>query len=83
MSADRILLDYRGHKCPAPVIALGRQASATPGALVELLADDPAARFDVPAWCRMRAAHLEITTDSRSAAGESWLTFRITLPTAG
>ena len=25
------------------------------GAVVEVLSDDPAARHDVPAWCRMRA----------------------------
>ena len=33
-------LDCRGRRCPLPV--------------VELAADDPAARVDVPAWCRMR-----------------------------
>jgi TusA-related sulfurtransferase len=37
-----------------PVIALARtMADQSPGATVVLLSDDPAARYDVPAWCRM------------------------------
>jgi tRNA 2-thiouridine synthesizing protein A len=49
------LLDCRGQLCPAPIIALGRHIGDTPlGALLGVAADDPAARHDVPAWCRMR-----------------------------
>ena len=48
-------LDCRGQRCPLPVIALARLAAASsPGAELELWADDPAADTDVPAWCRMR-----------------------------
>ncbi len=48
-------LDERGRLCPLPVIALARAAADLPaGGVVRLLADDPAAAADVPAWCRMR-----------------------------
>jgi len=48
-------LDCRGLLCPLPVIELGRRFAEVPvGGLVALLADDAAARTDVPAWCRMR-----------------------------
>lgn len=49
------IVDARGMRCPAPVIALARAARvAEPGHIVVLLADDPAAVPDVAAWCRMR-----------------------------
>jgi tRNA 2-thiouridine synthesizing protein A len=48
-------LDCRGQVCPGPIIEL---AKALPGVavgeLLAIVADDPAARHDVPAWCRMR-----------------------------
>ena len=48
-------LDCRGLRCPAPVIRLARLASTlSPGVVVEVACDDPAALTDVPAWCRMR-----------------------------
>ena len=48
-------LDCRGQRCPLPVIALARAVSMMePGATVRVLADDPAAAHDIPAWCRMR-----------------------------
>lgn len=52
-------LDERGRLCPLPVIALAHAAADLPaGALIRLLADDPAAAYDVPAWCRMRGHEL-------------------------
>jgi TusA-related sulfurtransferase len=48
-------LDCRGLKCPLPVITLARQIADVPvGGVLTVLADDPAARVDIPAWCRMR-----------------------------
>ena len=48
-------LDCRGMLCPLPVIKL---AQAFPdlaiGDTITVLADDPAAATDIPAWCRMR-----------------------------
>lgn len=52
------VLDERGRRCPLPVIALAKAAQAAPGTTVRLLADDPAAAHDVPAWCRMKGAEL-------------------------
>lgn len=48
-------LDCRGRRCPLPVIELGRRVGDVPvGAVLAVVADDVAARYDVPAWCRMR-----------------------------
>jgi tRNA 2-thiouridine synthesizing protein A len=48
-------LDCRGQRCPLPVIELARRLPALPvGAVLRVLADDPAAAVDIPAWCRMR-----------------------------
>ena len=48
-------LDCRGQVCPMPVIELARRINDVEvGEVVAVVADDPAARHDVPAWCRMR-----------------------------
>jgi tRNA 2-thiouridine synthesizing protein A len=48
-----ILVDARGHRCPIPTLRLRRAlASAAPGQVVRLLADDPLARIDVPHFAR-------------------------------
>ena len=58
------VVDARGQRCPLPVIRLARAAKdLPPGAVVELWATDPAARADVPAWCRMRGHDLVATTE--------------------
>lgn len=50
-----ITLDQRGRRCPLPIIALARHIADVPvDELVAVAADDPAARLDVQAWCRMR-----------------------------
>ena len=50
-----ITLDCRGQKCPLPVIALAKQMrNVGIGQTVRVLADDPAAQNDIPAWCRMK-----------------------------
>ena len=49
------VLDCLGQRCPLPVIALARRLPALDGGgVVRVLADDPAAALDIPAWCRMR-----------------------------
>jgi tRNA 2-thiouridine synthesizing protein A len=49
------VLDCRGQRCPLPVIALARRLPQLPvGTVLRVLADDPAAANDVPAWCRLR-----------------------------
>jgi tRNA 2-thiouridine synthesizing protein A len=53
--SDPEVLDCRGQRCPLPVIELARRLPELPvGAVLRVLADDPAAAVDIPAWCRMR-----------------------------
>ncbi|ROS73026.1 sulfurtransferase TusA family protein [Cellulomonas sp. PhB143] len=48
-------VDARGLRCPLPVVRLAAAARERPdGSLLRVLATDPAARHDVPAWARMR-----------------------------
>ena len=55
MTPPDLVLDCLGMRCPLPVIMLARRIGEVPvGGVVRVLADDPAARNDVPAWCRMR-----------------------------
>ena len=50
-----IVLDCLGQRCPLPVIALARRIRQVPvGAVIRVLADDPAAANDIRAWCRMK-----------------------------
>jgi tRNA 2-thiouridine synthesizing protein A len=45
---DRIV-DARGHRCPVPTLRLRRALEqAEQDAVIELLADDPLARIDIP-----------------------------------
>ncbi|MGF1430722.1 cysteine desulfurase/sulfurtransferase TusA family protein [Kitasatospora sp. LaBMicrA B282] len=51
-----LVIDALGKRCPLPVIELAKRfAEVPPGGLVVVLADDEAARLDIPAWCEMRA----------------------------
>ena len=53
-------VDCLGLACPIPVVRLARAvASVEVGDLVELLADDPGARVDIPVWCRLKDQQLE------------------------
>lgn len=48
-------LDCRGLPCPRPIIELAKAfANLDLGGVIGVTADDPAARVDVQAWCRMR-----------------------------
>lgn len=59
-----VTVDARGALCPQPVLMLARAAREHPGAVIEVLADDPAAATDIPAWCAMRSA-LWVATEDR------------------
>lgn len=53
-SATRTV-DALGKLCPLPVIELAKVIDEVPhGGIVTVLADDEAARLDIPAWCEMR-----------------------------
>ena len=48
-------LDARGRRCPLPILELARHVNEVEiGATITVDADDPAARPDIKAWCRMR-----------------------------
>ena len=50
-----ITLDCLGRRCPLPVIELAKRIREVEvGDIVRVLADDPAAANDIPAWCRMK-----------------------------
>jgi len=51
-----LTIDALGRKCPIPIIMLAEQIGDVPlGAVVAVLADDPAAYTDIPSWCIMKA----------------------------
>ena len=52
-------LDCLGLLCPLPVIKLAKLLpSVAVGDTITVLADDPAAATDIPAWCRLRNQEL-------------------------
>lgn len=68
-AAGLIHVDARGLRCPLPVLRLRR--AARPGSVVEIVADDPAAATDIPAFAREMGWELE-------ALGE--LRWRVAIP---
>ena len=62
------LIDARDLLCPLPVLRLRRALNAAaPGAVVTLLATDPAAVLDVPHFCA-EAGHALLATEARGDA---------------
>ena len=56
VSQPLLTIDALGRKCPIPIIMLAEQIRDVPvGAVIAVLADDPAAYTDVPAWCGMKS----------------------------
>ncbi|CAB4756503.1 unannotated protein [freshwater metagenome] len=74
MKADQ-WLDERGKRCPLPVIALMRAAQQAPsGHVIAVLSDDPAALYDIPAWCRLKGhAYLAAEPPPDAGAGHAYL----------
>jgi tRNA 2-thiouridine synthesizing protein A len=64
--SETLELDCRGMLCPLPVIMLAKRFGEVPvGGTIAVLADDPAAATDIPAWCRLRAQEFVAVTDHR------------------
>ncbi len=62
--APALTIDALGRKCPIPIIMLAEQIRDVPlGAIVSVLADDPAAYTDVPSWCAMKAQEFVFAQD--------------------
>jgi len=54
--APTLTIDAMGRKCPIPIIMLAERIREVPvGHVVAVLADDPAAQTDVPAWCMLKS----------------------------
>lgn len=70
-----IWADERGKRCPMPVVALMRATTAQPpGSVIAVISDDPAARHDIPAWCRLKgAAFLGELDPPDGGAGRSYV----------
>jgi tRNA 2-thiouridine synthesizing protein A len=57
-----LTIDALGRKCPIPIIMLAQRINDVPiGAVIAVLADDPAAENDVPAWCAMKSHDYVVT----------------------
>ena len=55
-AAPLLTIDALGRKCPIPIILLAEQIRDVPvGAVIAVLADDPAAYTDIPAWCALKS----------------------------
>ena len=66
--AEGTVVDARGLLCPIPVIRAGEAVgSVPPGAVVTLIADDPAAEEDVRLWCRSHGHSLELVENRDGA----------------
>ena len=62
--APVLTIDALGRKCPIPIIMLADQIRDVPlGAIVSVLADDPAAYTDVPSWCMMKSQEFVYAQD--------------------
>ena len=59
-----LTIDALGKKCPIPIIMLAeRIREVAIGQTIEVLADDPAARSDLPAWCMLKSQEFVRTRD--------------------
>jgi tRNA 2-thiouridine synthesizing protein A len=73
--APALTLDALGKKCPIPIIMLAeRIGEIRVGQIVEVLADDPAAKTDLPAWCALKSQ--EFVRATALPAGWSFLVRR-------
>ncbi len=56
LSSPMLRIDALGKKCPQPIIMLAeRIGDVRIGQVIEVLADDPATKTDVPAWCGLKS----------------------------
>ena len=68
-----LTIDALGRKCPIPIIMLAERIREVPiGEIIAVLADDPAAENDVPAWCLMKS-HDHVFTQPLAHGGWSIL----------
>jgi tRNA 2-thiouridine synthesizing protein A len=67
-ATDKATLDLRGLKCPLPALLAKRALErAAAGAEIDVLADDPMAKIDVPHMCRQEG--YEVVSQSETPSG--------------
>ena len=72
-----LTIDAIGRKCPIPIIMLAERIREVPvGHLVAVLADDPAAETDVPAWCMLKSQEFVMATARTEGRGWTFLVRR-------
>ncbi|CAN5489505.1 hypothetical protein BH11ACT8_BH11ACT8_11580 [soil metagenome] len=72
-----IELDCRGQLCPQPILELARHLTDVEvGDVLAIVATDVAARYDVPAWCRMRR-HEYVGEDTADDGAPRYLVRRL------
>ncbi len=65
--APSLTIDALGRKCPIPIIMLAEQiGDVFIGEVVAVLADDPAAFTDVPAWAAMKSHDLAFRVEHQT-----------------
>lgn len=70
-------VDTLGTACPIPIIELAKAVEDVEvGAVIEVLADDPGAKVDVPVWCRMRRQRFLLQRD-HDGGGWSFLVEKV------
>ncbi len=74
----QLVIDALGRRCPVPVIELARHLrDVDVGEVIAVLADDSAARVDVPAWCGMRGQEYVGAVDLDDGRGSAYLVRRL------
>jgi TusA-related sulfurtransferase len=62
MKANTVL-DTTGLFCPMPILKTSEAMKRLDaGAVIEVVSDDPAIEFDLPAWCRSQGHEIESMT---------------------
>ena len=58
-----LIVDTLGLFCPMPIIrASDAIRNLDDGAVIEVISDDPAIEYDMPAWCKSRGHTIEKMT---------------------
>ena len=74
----QLVIDALGRRCPVPVIELARHLrDVDVGEVIAVLADDAAARVDVPAWCGMRGQEYVGAVELDDGRGSAYLVRRL------
>jgi TusA-related sulfurtransferase len=54
-----LTLDFRGLKCPMPIVQLSKHMRSTNKPLIRVSADDPAFPVDLKAWCEIHGYEIQ------------------------